>query len=421
MAGFLRRILGGGRSGEVVNAPSIPYEDAKTLARDSNPAVRRALARRDDLKPEILYFLAEDSDAEVRRTIAQNDATPRQADLLLAKDDSDSVRIDLARKIGRLAPSLTPSEQDALQSLTVQALEILARDTLVQVRRLIAEEIRSLDTVPKSVVTRLAHDAELVVAAPILEYSPMLRDEDLLEIINAAPIRGALSAISRRTGVSEAVADAISASDDEDAVAALLANDSAQIREETLDAIIDKAPDHEAWHQPLVLRRHLSARAIRRISRFVASSLLEQLKAQHPIAEEMSREVVQRVDDRLADTSLEQRTAAASEAKIMHDKGLLDESALLQKLDAGDKEFTIQGLALLADLDPVIVRKIARAKSAKGLTALAWRAGLTMRGALALQQKLANIESAGLLYAKDGVGFPMDEEEMKWRLELFLE
>lgn len=420
MVGFIRRIFGG-RAAEVADAPSIPYDEAKKLARDSDKDVRRALAQREDIEPEILYFLAEDKDDEVRRNIARNGSSPRQADLLLTKDASESVRLDLARKIGRLAPDLTPTQQDQLQSLTLEALEVLARDTLVQVRQLIAEEIRALDNVPKRIVTELAHDAELVVSAPILEYSPLLRDEDLLEIITASPIQGALAAISRRNNVSETVSDEIVQSDDESAIAELLANDSAQIREETLDAIIDKAPDHEDWHEPLVLRKHLSHRAIRRISRFVASSLLDQLQELHPIGDTVSREVAGRVDERLADSSLEDRAITASEVELLHNKDMLDEKIIMERLDSGDKEFAIQAIALLAELDAFTVRKVTKAKSAKGLTALTWTAGLSMRAALSFQQKLANIESQGLLYAKDGVDFPMDDEEMKWRLELFLE
>lgn len=100
------------------------------------------------------------------------------------------------------------------------------------------------------------------MATPVLEYSPLLSDEDLLEIIGRNPIRGTLAAIARRQNVSEPVTEAIVESPDRDAVTALLANPSAQIREETLDRIIDAAPDQEPWHTPLVHRGELSVRAI---------------------------------------------------------------------------------------------------------------------------------------------------------------
>ena len=61
------------------------YEESKRLARHDDPVVRANLARRTDVRAEILYYLAEDEVAAVRRGIAANMQTPRQADLLLAR------------------------------------------------------------------------------------------------------------------------------------------------------------------------------------------------------------------------------------------------------------------------------------------------------------------------------------------------
>ena len=222
-------------------AGDISYKDAKKIARDKNPAVRSELAERDDVKPEILYFMAEDNAPEVRRKVAANSATPRHADFILASDADD----DVALKIGRLIPGLPPEESERLQDLAFEILNILAQDQLPRVRAIIAEEIKLATNVRKPMIERLAHDVELVVAAPILEYSPLLTDSDLLEIIQAGVVDGALSAVSRRPAVSDKVAGAIVAANDIPAVATLLANPNAQIREDTLDQIIEVAEQAE--------------------------------------------------------------------------------------------------------------------------------------------------------------------------------
>ena len=66
---------------------------------------------------------------------------------------------------------------------------------------------------------------------------------------------------------------------DESAVAALLANSSAQIQEETLDDIIDRAPSRASWQERLVERPNLYHRAVKRIAQFVTASLLAILKS----------------------------------------------------------------------------------------------------------------------------------------------
>src|SRR5438552_1809419 len=78
------------------------------------------------------------------------------------------------------------------------------------------------------VIRTLARDSEIVVAGPVLQFSPLLADEDLLEIIHGAPIAGSLTAIARRVAVTGPVADAIGDSPDAAAITALLENPSAQ-------------------------------------------------------------------------------------------------------------------------------------------------------------------------------------------------
>src|SRR5262249_50852478 len=255
----------------------LSYEEARSVLESHETKLEHELAARPDADPEMLYYLAENGDAKTRLAVAANEATPAAADRLLVEDTDPEVRVELARKIGRLLPDLLDSELEHVCNLTIETLRKLAADQLPRVRAILAEEIKALDCVPPDVVAKLAHDAESIVSVPILEYSPLLSDNDLLEIIATARAQGALAAIARRRGLSESVSDAIVASLDIPAVAALLANPNARVREDTLEKIIDHAESIESWHGPLVMRTDLSLRAVRRIAGFVGSSLLEQL------------------------------------------------------------------------------------------------------------------------------------------------
>ena len=86
--------------------------------------------------------------------------------------------------------------------LTIETLERLARDEEPRVRAMLAEEIKHLDCVPKDVVKRLAGDAEILVCAPVIEYSPLLSDTDLLEVVAVAHANAMLAAVARRKGLS---------------------------------------------------------------------------------------------------------------------------------------------------------------------------------------------------------------------------
>nr|MBC8267262.1 DUF2336 domain-containing protein [Rhodospirillaceae bacterium] len=223
----------------------LSYDEARDMAHDSDPEVRRKLAAREDVKAEILYFLAEDAAPEVRRTVAANANAPRQTHTLLAKDEDEEVRFGLAEKLARIAPDLSDDERDKLRQSTHESLTLLAKDEITKVRQILSETLKDVTNAPADVIKSLAMDGELAVAGPVLECSPVLNDEDLIEIISLGTVKGGLNAISRRQGVGEGVSEAIVATSDEEAIADLLGNGTAQIREETLDDLIAKADSIE--------------------------------------------------------------------------------------------------------------------------------------------------------------------------------
>jgi uncharacterized protein (DUF2336 family) len=398
----------------------ISYKDAKKIAKDKNPQVRSELAEREDVTPEILYFMAEDKAPEVRRKVAANTATPHQADFILASDTDDEVRCDLALKIGRLIPGLSKKESERLQDLAFEILNILAQDQLPRVRAIIAEEIKHATNVPKPMIERLAHDVELVVAAPILEYSPLLTDSDLLEIIQAGMVDGGLSAVSRRAAVSDKVSGAIVAANDIPAVATLLANPNAQIREDTLDEIIEAAEQAEPLHEPLVSRPELSQGAIRRIAGFVSSAILEILNREHRMDDETKQTVKDAVKKRI---KLEQSAPAKSSLKEqierMAESDELTEDAITTAGEKGQRGFVAEALAFRAKIDVGTVNAMLDSRSGKVVTALTWRAKLSARGAMGLQRHVARVPTNATIHAHNGVEYALKEPEMEWFIHYF--
>ena len=106
-----------------VRDDGLSYAESKRLARDGDPEVCAGLAERQDLRPEILYFLAEDDSAKVRCRIAANLKTPRQADLILARDNNEAVRHQLANKIQDLLPELDADAQAQAHNYLVEVIE----------------------------------------------------------------------------------------------------------------------------------------------------------------------------------------------------------------------------------------------------------------------------------------------------------
>ena len=421
MKGLIKRMFGDGSRGE------ISYDEAKELAGHKDETVRIELAERPDVRPEILYFLSEDKSPNVRRAIAKNKKAPHHADLILSKDSSQAVRETLADKIARVAPNLNADDKDKVKRMAYSALETLARDEVTHVRQVLAEALKDVAGAPPDVIRRLAFDTEIVVAGPILENSPVLSDADLIEIIEKGTATGRLSAISKRPTLSEDISESIVATADEEAVALLLANVSAQLRETTLDRIADQAKDIVSWHAPLVSRPTLSAYSVKRLSGFVATNFLRILSIRSDLEPDVLEAVKKSVAERIENgeeellgvietedtqTPLE---VAMQKVEKLRDKGDLTE-ARVKKFIGGDPDMVVAALAVLAEVPVLAVHKVTLTNNIKGIVAICWQAGLTAKTAERVQGAVLSIGDNEIMRA-DGGGYPMSDSDMEWQFE----
>ncbi|MBU6297440.1 MAG: DUF2336 domain-containing protein [Alphaproteobacteria bacterium] len=408
-------------SARISEQNALTPSEALRLLEQRAQSAQHELASRTDAGPDVLHYLAQNGAVATRRAVAANPAASAKSNRLLADDEEDEIRVELARKIGRLFPGLLLAEKKHLRDLTIETLERLARDEEPRVRAMLAEEIKHLDCVPKQVVKDLAHDSEEIVATPIIEYSPLLSDADLIEIASTAHANAMLAAVARRKGLSDDVSDAVVATRDTRAVTILLGNVDAAIRKKTLDTIVSQAAEIAEWHGPLVLRAELSPRVIRRIASFVSSALIDVLASRHKLDDatraHLARALTKR---RQREEKTEQAPAnAARDVDAAKRAGYLDDSFIAAAAEACQRETVVCALAVLAKVDENIVQRVLDSGSAKAVTALAWRAGLSMRIAFKLQNVVMRLKGRDLLPARGGVDFPLTEDEMRWHLGYF--
>lgn len=431
-------------SPDAVLARSLSYEQARDLVRSPEAETRVALAGRTDVAPEILYFLAQDATPAVRVTVAANPAAPAMADAYLAADGDESVREALAGKIALAEQDGGRPRTPRQQSLTRDVLDRLSQDNLTAVRAAIADGLKSLPTADPVLINRLARDLEILVAAPVLEHSPVLREEDLLDIIRSSPVQGALAAIARRAYVDGSVTDAIVASGEASAITHLLYNANAHLQEHTLESLIDAAGNQPDWQPPLIHRPELRDASIRRLAEVVADNLLDRLMQRDSMTPETATEVREVVNKRLRerfgasdrplrspgmpgedlpspfDSATEDRLAPFLEkAHILLDQGKLTETTISVALLTDDTDSLVAGLAVLADLNVRVVLDILGSQSARAICALAWAAGLPARFALELQAKLGRIPLDHAIRPAVNGAYQPDEAELRWQIEMF--
>lgn len=416
---LIARWFGGGSDGSMTD-----YGRARATLESHALTARLTLAAETGIETEVLDFLAQDSDEDVRKLVAANPAAPHTANTRLAQDSVEAVRAELAIKIARLTPQLTGPESVQIARWAVELMETLAADAATAVRAILAEELKASMIAPRHIIQKLAHDLDEAVAGPILEYSPLLNDQDLLEIVAGARANGALTAIARRNMLSSPVADAVVETYDVPAIAALLANGSARLRQDTLDRIAERAAEHVPWHRPIVMRPGLSLRAIRRLADFVSANLLEVLERRAGLDPALKAHLRVRLKERLnADAAaldqVKDEAKAAARVAAANARGLLDQDFVMELVEEGARLAVVQALATKARVPLAIVEKMFNARSGKAITALVWRAGFNARLALKVQTLIAHVPGSQTVLPRDGDRFALMPEDMIWHLEFF--
>ncbi len=353
------------------------------------------------------------------------DVVPMNSSAAALSAIDEDIRYQIARKISLLVPTLADSKKQMLMKHVFKALFLLAQDQVPRVRRMIAEELRDSYDAPQELIRKLAWDEEVLVAAPVLEFSPLLTDHDLVEIIAQSDIPGVMEAISKRKSVSGDVTDAIVRNvtqsrlrkEDVRIINNLLENKGATFTETSLETIVDEAPDHEIWHESLIERPELTTRMLNKVARFVSQAMILELKERGLIEEDMGTNLTKAISSRLQNPKIDRAREADRLAVEMFTQGTLDAEAVIAGQEAGEYEFVIAAVSLLADFPKNITELIFESQDPKAITAICWKAKLPMRVAIPLQLKVAKVPYTDILYAKGGKDFPLTPAQMKKALE----
>lgn len=370
--------------------------DLAQRARHGDAAERQAIAAGPATPPELLTWLAADPAADVRRAVAANHATPPRAGLLLATDADAAVRGALARRISALAPGLGADSQDRLARLTGAVLLQLAQDTAEEIRAIIAEGVAGLPNAPREVVLRLARDGARAVAGPVLRLSPLLEEADLAALIAAPPAGFTRERIAARADLPESVAERIAASADSAAIATLLGNPSAAIREATLDRLVAGAEAEPQWRAALVRRPSLPPHSLRMLAAMLTDALLDAMAARPDLPGDLAESLRARLSARLD-------TPAHWEVQ--------------QAARRGDQASLAAQLAAATGLSATRLDAALALRSPRVLVALCHRAGWPP-AAMADVQRACGIPPDRALAPTAAGSWPLAEEEMRWQMEL---
>jgi uncharacterized protein (DUF2336 family) len=247
-------------------------------------------------------------------------------DLAHSRDPADRERllggmVELCAEAEAAGTALSPRINTLVEGLFITLVDQAEHD----IRRRLAERLADAAWAPPSLVNMLALD-EIEISQPIIAYSPVLAETDLIRILVEATLDHQL-AVARRPGLTAGVVEAILETGEPAVLTALAGNETAEIDEPALTAMIGHARRVVAMRSPLARHPRLSSELAVRLYAWVGESLKTALTSRF------------RLDPVALDAAIAEATRAAAGAgpaeRVEEERDDMDRNLVEKLKDAG--------------------------------------------------------------------------------------
>jgi hypothetical protein len=236
-----------------------------------------------------------------------------------------------------------------------QLAELVESEARAHVAKLLAP----LERAPGNVVVKLANDS-IEVARPLLEFSNVLSDDDLIEII-ANQSEEHRTAIAGRPTVPERVGDAIVEFGETSSVVRLVRNPKAELGREAISKLVERATGDAEIAADLRGREDIDWKSLGGQINLVGDQVLETMTALDPHVDpitvsKVSAVVYNRMRNR-AGFSGHDWKVAYNQVKALADRKQLNEKALIRFARFGYGHHTAAALTIMLHVGPEVFVK----------------------------------------------------------------
>jgi uncharacterized protein (DUF2336 family) len=311
-------------------------------------------------------------------------------------DPSPDVRAETTAKIAAQYDRKFPRMTTAERKLAEEIFRQLANDAAVLVREALAANLKTTPDLPHDLAVALARDVDSV-SLPVLKYSEVLTDDDLIEIVRGENAAAKQVAIAQRAKVSVAVADALIDTGNETAVARLVANEGAELTEAALGRVLTDYNASEAVAESISRRPSLPPAISEHLVSAMAKKLESYLVSKHDLPADAAANLILQTRER-ATVSLLSRNATGGDLEELvfqiHVNGRLTPTLIIRALCVGDMAFFEAAMARLAGVPLKNARKLIHDGGDLGLRSIYEKARMPERlfGAVRAAVQILNEE-----------------------------
>lgn len=268
---------------------------------------------------------------------------------VLVQHPNAEARAVVAQKICRRVRDHPLS--DGEREIANEVLGFIAEDAASLVRRAMAVTLKNSPELPRDVALKLAADIDSI-AVPVLNFSPVFNDEDLVEVLKSRAAAKVI-AVAKRPTVSGSVVENIVRYGDSRAVAAVAANDGAEITPETARNMLDAYRDDDLIAQAFIKRRDLPIGIVERLVAQISAEAAVELTRRHAVPVELAIELATRARERATIDIIDQSTKTRDVALLvqrLQDESRLSTSLIIRAAGCGELRFVEHALAVKANI-----------------------------------------------------------------------
>lgn len=192
--------------------------------------------------------------------LAQSRAPADREQLMLAL-------VELCARADEGGGAIDPSAHALMNSVFLRLVGEAERD----IRRALAERLANAAWAPKGLINVLALD-EIEIARPVIAQSPVLEDDDLMRLFAMAAIEHQIE-VASRPAIGAAVVETILNGADPAVLTALAANDTAEIDDRGMKALLAASERNASIRSPLVRHPRLTTDMAEQLYAWVGQSL----------------------------------------------------------------------------------------------------------------------------------------------------
>ena len=293
------------------------------------------------------------------------------AALLTKVSDSETAIGKLGARFAQ--PTMTPAERQAAE----QVMRAMLEDAEVRVKKMLVDTLKDSAFLPHDIAMSLAGDIDQI-ALPVLQFSTVLTDQDLIEIVRSGS-PGKQVAIAGRPVVSTEVAGELLQTDNSLAVARLVANPGAVLNDELIEKAATRFSFDPRVAESLNSRPNLPLSIAEQLITYSLDSLRALIARRADLSDAAVNQLVLRMREQMTVDMRSPYFPAAEAVELVKHLAAakrLTPSLLLRAVCVGDIGMLEAGLAELTKVPVHNVRVLIHDSGPLGFKTLYERSGL---------------------------------------------